>query len=311
MILRQSCRECLGRSDYLHLAYLVSAVQGKVGMMHPMLKAIVQVVLCLLISAAAQKERKEPASEAELAGITARGRALAEYDTAAWHAADVFLAATSQKDHERAPSYVARKDGDRWEVVFGRLNPAGDKFIIGFEARQSDSPTSFVLKSYQPEKEASGFYVFAAKALAMAKGDFKPENRPYNRAVLPAEGGQFYVYIYPAQTDAAIWPLGGDVRYLISADGTTILEKHRMHNSIIDFNLKVPPEIKEVTADYHSAVLDEAPEDTDVFFAMSRKPSVNHTIVTKHFVYEILPDGKAVYLMTLKAYNKAYKKMLR
>jgi hypothetical protein len=261
----------------------------------------------MLVPALAQNERQEPASEAELAGITTRGRALAEYDRAAWHATDAFLAVSSAQDHEKAPSekapsYVARKDGDAWEVVFGKLNSTGDKFLIVFEARQADSPTSFTVKRYEPAKEASGFYVFAAKALALVKREFKGENRPYNKAILPADVGKFYVYVYPAQTKNGVWPLGGDFRYLVSADGATILERHQMHYSILEF--QAAPEMKEVNSVFHTTVLDEVPEDTDVFLAMTFQPPVTHTIGTKHFMYGISPDGKVVFLMTMEAFKK-------
>src|SRR5439155_24775462 len=52
---------------------------------------------------------------------------------------------------------------------------------------------------------------------------------PYNVAVLPARAEQLYVYLYPAQTGARLYPLGGDVRYLVDADGTKLLEKRQMH----------------------------------------------------------------------------------
>ena len=50
--------------------------------------------------------------------------------------------------------------------------------------------------------------------------DFQGEKRPHNASVLPAESQQIYVYIVPAQTVKEIYPLGGNVRYLISPDGS-------------------------------------------------------------------------------------------
>jgi hypothetical protein len=259
--------------------------------------------LCILVPAWGQQQRKEPASQAELAGISARGRALAEYDTAAWHATDAFLAVTTVQDHERAPLYLARKDGNTWEVLFGKLNSPGDKFLIAFEAHQADSPASFTVKRYEQAKEASGFYVFAAKALTLVREDFKGENRRYNKAVLPADAGKLYVYVYPARTDEKIWVLGGDMRYLVSADGATILDRHRMHNSILEFRASSDG-ADGIKGLIHSAFLDEVPEDTDVFLAMTFQPAVDHTVITKHFLYGIYPDGTAVFLMTMETFKK-------
>jgi len=269
-----------------------------------MLNRIVHLVvlIALVASATAQKERQKPASDAELAGITERGRALAAYDVAAWHATDAFVAATSPQDRQRVRYFIARKNGSAWEVVFGDFNQARDRFSILYEAQQGSSPTDFTLKSYEQPKDVSGFYLLAAKALELTRSDFQHESRPYNFAVLPADAGQLYVYSYPAQTDAKIWPLGGDVRYLISSDASAIVERRRMHSSIIEFSK--PPQMEKVDNDLHTAVLDEVPEDSDVFFTMSRQPAVNHFVISKHFVYLLYPDGKAIYLMTVEAFKK-------
>jgi len=257
--------------------------------------------LCILVSARGQTERTQPASEAELAAISARGRALAEYDTAVWHATKAFMAVTNGQDHERVSLYVARKDGDAWEVAYGKLNSSGDKFLIACLVRQTGAPHNLRVKRYDPAEEETGFYFFAAKAQVQAGKDFKRENRPYRNAVLPADEGKFYVYVYPAKTDEKVWVLGGDMRYLVSADGATILDRHRMHNSILEF--RASDEIK-TTGLFHSAILDEVPEDTDVFLAMTFQPAVTHTVITKHFLYSIFPDGKTVFLMTMEAYKK-------
>jgi hypothetical protein len=61
---------------------------------------------------------------------------------------------------------------------------------------------------------------------------FEGEQRPYNVAVLPAEKGQFWAYLVPAPTRAGVWPLGGDIRYLISADGTKIVSKRQLQRTV-------------------------------------------------------------------------------
>ena len=45
-------------------------------------------------------------------------------------------------------------------------------------------------------------------------------------------------------------------------------------------------------------------EDTDVFFVLSRKPSVPEFIMTEKFFYKVEPDGTIQYLMTREAYLK-------
>lgn len=123
-----------------------------------------------------------------------------------------------------------------------------------------------------------------------AARDFGGTNRPYNIAVLSAEHGSLYVYFYPAQIKAGVYPLGADVRYRISADGTRIMEKRQMHKTIIDYG---PVSSSEKTAaGYHTDVLSDVPEDTDVFLVLTRQPRMPEIVITRHYMYTISINGK-------------------
>jgi hypothetical protein len=69
-------------------------------------------------------------SDDELAGITARGRLLFEYDQAVWHASDAVMAKNPPK--EALGRYVARKTDTGWVVAFGRLNEKRDAFLVAY-----------------------------------------------------------------------------------------------------------------------------------------------------------------------------------
>ena len=255
------------------------------------------VLLLASIATFAQTERTTPASEAELAQITERGRNLAAYDVAAWHGTDAVRAL--QPEEGSVVRYIAKRTGDRWTVAFGRLNEARDKFLIAYEAIQGETPTEFKGSKIGPPREDTGFFLFAARAIDAALADFKGEARPYNVAVLPAPSDQLYVYVVPAQTKNGVYPLGGDARYLISADGLKIVEKRQMHKAIIEFATSGNPQ-----AGFHTAVLDQIPEDTDVFHVLARKPSVPQWIGTRLYVYRVEPDGSIRFIMTMEAFRK-------
>jgi hypothetical protein len=232
-------------------------------------------------------------SAAELAEITERGRALAEYDQAAWHATDAVQTA-NPKTVEGQHS-IAKKENERWTVVFGALNADKSKFLISYEAAQLAKPKEFKVTKDEPAKEETTFYLFAARALEMALADFGRANRPYNAAVLAVTGREakdqpelLYVYLYPAQTKAGIYPLGGDVRYLVSADGMKILNKRQMHKTVLDV---APVKGKKMVAGYHSHVLSDIPEDTDVLHVLQQDPPLPEMIMTSHFRYEVAADG--------------------
>jgi hypothetical protein len=156
-------------------------------------------------------------------------------------------------------------------VVFGRYNGQHDRFLLVYEAAPGTDPEVFTAKKEDPPKEDDGFFFFAARAIDAALHDFQGEKRPYHAAVLPAEANQMYVYVFPVQATAGVYPLGGDVRYLFSPDGSTIIARRQLHKAIIESRGSVPNGAK-VVGGFHSHVLSDIPEDTDVFYVLMRKP---------------------------------------
>jgi hypothetical protein len=252
--------------------------------------ALLMVLLpaCLALADMGQKESDAP-STSELDAVTARGRMLEEYDVAAWYATDAVDAL--KPDKATAPAYIARKTKAGWEVVFGRLNEGRDQFLISYRAIQGANPQDFVAKKVDPVSADRGFYLSAAKALDTAGRDFGRQTRPYNTYILPASGSQLYVYFLPGQTVQGVYPLGADVRYTISADGGTVVEKRQMHKALIE-NKSSPKPGETVAAGYHNHVANNLPEDSDVFHVLNRKPLMPEYVAgpDKH-VYQIETDG--------------------
>lgn len=243
----------------------------------------------VLLNLAVFAEKKKEPSQTELAAISVRGRMMDEYDVAALHATDAVRALVADKDLPRG-NYVARKNDRGWVVVFGQLNENHDKYLIFYEAVQGATPVDFDVKKYDPPLEDSDFYLRSATALRSALTDFEAEQRPYNTYVLPQDTGQLYVYILPAPTKAGVYPLGGDGRYMISSDGNKIIEKHRMHSSILEFDTSA--KTGKIVMGVHAHVLTDRPEDSDVFYVLSRKPSMPEVVVTgEHEMYLVLTDG--------------------
>ena len=223
-----------------------------------------------------------------LAGITTRGRALARYDFAAWHATDALM--PLHPSTAEILGYVARETSAGWTVGFGRLSDDSSAYLVAYELRQvGQRPDSFTVVHHippQPDAELLG----PARALEVARRRFGPASRPYNAAVLPADQGEWWVYLMPAQTAAGVFPLGADVRYRVSADGRRIIRERRLHNVIIEFGAN-SDSTKRLEAGFQTAVLDNVPEDTDVFHVLSRAPRVPQYVVTDLWVYRIELDG--------------------
>ena len=274
-----------------------------------MLKSIVLCLAILLSASAALAQRNSPPSKAELAEITERGRQLAEYETVIWSATDAVMAASSGN----APGLpIPRKIGGAWTVVYGGIY--SDKFFIRYEANQGASLKEFTVKKYNPPKEDTGFYYSAYKARETARAAFKEDFKgrsggrfAYNADVLPAPSGQFYVYLVPAHIPLLSYPLGGDARYLLSGDGTRVIEKRQLHNTIIEFTFRRGAPTIEA---FHEAPLDNVPEDTDVFYVLVRDPSMSEMVATRQYLYRIETDGTINYLMTMDEYTKTRNKQL-
>jgi hypothetical protein len=249
--------------------------------------SILVLALCCVTMAVAQKS--SPLPPEQLAEISARGKMLAEYDQAAGYASDAVMATHPQQ--KSGSRFVCRKTDAVWTCIFGRL--ASDKLLIDYEAAQGATLHDFQVKHHDPPAEDTGFYFAAVKAMMVAGKDFQmtAEKRPYNPSVLPAPSGQFYVYIVPAQTTKGVFPLGGDARYVVTEDGNTVVEKRQLHKTILETTAHVP-EGGKLAAGFHSHVLSDVPEDTDVLYVLSRKPLVPEMIATgKKQMYKVETDG--------------------
>ena len=261
----------------------------------------VSFVVLFLATTSAGAQLARP-TDSQLSDITARGRALAEYDFAAWHGSDAI--APLNPPAGSFTKYIARQTPKGWMVAFGKLTASRDTFLIAYEAiRTADSGEFEGFKGVAHSRPIvdTDYYVRASRALDTAVAEFGAvphPRRPYNAAVMPTPGGDWWVYLFPAPTVAGVWPLGADARLLISADGRKVLERRRMHNDVIEFtgrSLRKPPGAT-LASGVHTAVVAEIPEDTDVYHVLTRTPRVPEYVMTDHFIYRIDTDGKINFL---------------
>lgn len=249
--------------------------------------AVVLFSFLLSVTVFASGQIKDKDLPAYLAGVTERGHALYAYDQAAWHGTDAIFAL--HPDTNGLARYICKRTPSGWVVSFMKWNEKHDRLFVVYEASESSQPSTFAARQYSPPMDATDDMDGMERALELAAGDFVAQNRPYNTAILPAPGGNLYVYIYPGQTKDTIWPLGGDVRYTISPDGKQIIEKRQLHKTILDMEFK--PESHTV-AGVHSHILSDVPEDTDVLYVLTRRPSLPEFIGTpKGRMFTVHEDG--------------------
>jgi hypothetical protein len=247
--------------------------------------AIVLSFCFFLASTFASGQIKDKDLKVYLDGVTERGRALYAYDQAAWHGTDAFFAL--HPETTGLANYICRKTTSGWVVSFGKWNETHDKFFVVYEAYESGQPGNYEAKKYDPPLDATNDLAAMERALELANADYQRPKRPYNSAILPAPGGNLYVYLYPGQTKNTVWPIGGDVRYTISSDGKQIIEKRQMHKGILDMEVK-----PDTTSEYHSHILSDVPEDTDVLLVLTRRPLIpEYIIITPKRLFVVNTDG--------------------
>ena len=245
-----------------------------------------------VLAACAGGHAQQAPPDSDLASITARGRFLAEYERSAWYATDVVLKFRPNQDVMM--KFIARKTDTGWLVAFGNLDEANGAFVISFEGVQDPASGKFSAKAFEPPLRDTGFFLAAARGIELARQNAAlQKGRPYSTFVLPLDSGEFYVYVLPTQTVFDLYPLGGDERLLISADGLKVLAREPLHRTIHDINLEAVS-TSDAIAGIHSHAAADEPEDTDVFFVVRQKNPAPEFVGTKSGTYEIKPDGSIV-----------------
>lgn len=232
----------------------------------------------------------EPSNQ-QLSEISARGRDLYEYDLAAWVGTDAVMKLSP--DENLVSHYLILKNNAGYKVYFGKVD--GDAFAVSYSAELGPD---FKVKKKQRHKlplRESGLPFAMAKALEIVKADLPALDGPYNSIVIPFLD-HILVYFVPASEEEGYYRLGKDFRYKIASDGSRIIEKSQLHESLIN----TPPPPPGVEAGFHSLVLTELPTETDVLYVMVRKPKLPEFVKSKKYSFQILPDGSIKFLGTTK-----------
>ena len=232
-----------------------------------------------------------PPSSDSLAAISRRGRALAEYDAAAWLGSDAMTSLSVAEDGIRR--FIVRRTDRGFEVAVGRLSAKSDAFYVTQLAMPGIQPNKWASSLFEPAEPDTGYFVRAARAVEASIAMFLPSTRrPYAAMAIPAdEGPWWWVYIYPSQIQAGLYPRGGDMRFKVSPDGRIVLEFRQLHDAIDEYSVRTARSSSVTKAESQLVVSGDAPEDTDVFHVVKRRPALPELVRGNHFQYRIDVDG--------------------
>ena len=174
---------------------------------------------------------------------------------------------------------VARNTARGWKVAVGELSPDHDSFLIAQLLTPGIQASHWAATVFDPPRSDTGYFVLAGRAVATSLEMFRPAvARPYTATVVPSEDGPgWWVYCYPSPATDGSWPRGGDMRFRVSADGRVITESRHLHEAIADY---------------------DAPEDTDVFHVIQRRPASPELMTAGRYLYRIDVDGRILLLGT-------------
>jgi hypothetical protein len=238
-------------------------------------------------------------TQQQLDEISARGRALAGYQRAAWTASMQLLA--TNPDPWQVQRYVAYHADSGWVVAFGRVNAERDTFYVSHIAipaavngQRVDS--TFEFQTFGAPGPDTDYLVRAARAMDVATMTLGVTARAYSAAAIPNEKGEWLVYLTPSADAANVWPLGDDVRYRVSPDGLRVLETHRMHVGMVEASRGMGGGDERLVAKGSGKALRDLPEDTDVFHVLMNRPAAAEVVVTSRHRYRIDVDGSITLL---------------
>ena len=125
-------------------------------------------VALALFPASSLAAQVAPPTRDSLDAVTLRGRMLAAYDYAAWHATDAVVA--HRPGAGEVTGYIAQPRDGVWVVSFGRMSDDGQAYLVAYEARQdATKPDSFVVTHHTPPRAGSAAVERAARALDVAR----------------------------------------------------------------------------------------------------------------------------------------------
>lgn len=201
------------------------------------------------------------------------GRMLYEYDRAAWLSSDALTANVPREKLAAAGGYIVEQaDNQSLRVTYYRGGAADAQAFFVADVRGGKVVRHEVLA--QPigltREQAVLARAREVAAVTAQERSYRPCNsRPFNTVVLPSRnGGPTAVYLLSAQQDAETYPLGGNYRVVVGADGKVL--SYRPY-SVSCLNMKVPklPAGATPVGFMINHLLDPAPTELHVFASYS------------------------------------------
>jgi hypothetical protein len=196
------------------------------------------------------------------------GRAIFEQDLASTRATQAVLAAMEGAPDQRIKGWITRREGSRWTVQFFSSEKEG--FASLWEVKMTTFGAGVSVDHADPPRQldAEGQRMARARTTAAAQ-PFRACSERYDTVVLPASliGGRGYIVYLLASTGArGEWMVGGHQRFLISADGSAVVQHQPLSRGCLAVPASRHPE--RAGAAWVTHVVSDSPVETHVFLSL-------------------------------------------
>ncbi|WP_293876433.1 MULTISPECIES: hypothetical protein [unclassified Sphingomonas] len=209
------------------------------------------------------------AHQQRLAQAAKIGGLLYLYDRAAWVSSDALAAKVTKDQLTGIGGYVVEPiDGQGLRVTYFRGKGVDARAFFHADVRDGKVVDSDLTVTPTPLTPAQSLLARAREnaAAAAVRLGYKPcTAAPFNTVVLPSpNGGPSIVYLLSAQLDLRSYPIGGNYRVIVGADGAIVANRPY---SVACLNVEIPslpPKAKPVGVIVNH-LLDPVPTEIHVF----------------------------------------------
>lgn len=234
------------------------------------MRKVLAAVLFLLGGAAASAEEIKPIRDFEIATIERLGQAIYRQDQLAWKATDILLAQHSPSELRRAKArgWIVDEGSGGHVVRFLREGANGPE--VAYDVTFSPGAPGVLSEPENRTLTSDELSQHRARMLAAENFDFHCTADPANTVALhDSQGKGWLVWVMSATNDTDKMVMAGHIRFLISDDGRTLLQKDKLSRGCMVTDRPKERNGDKPVGQLFTNVISLKPVETQVFATLS------------------------------------------
>ena len=257
-----------------------------------------RLLIALLLLASTPAAAQTAAEKALLEAAGERGRLLFELDRAAWVTTDDMLERIGRRDIP-IKGWVVERDGtEAYRVTYFGDGPAGPVAWYSGSVRSGKVISAEVFpEAARPPLTAAQLRLKQAADAARGFTEYRPcTPARFNLALVPPDSPEAPVeaYLLSAQTETAVYPLGGHYRLRIGPGGE-VLSHRRFMNSCMNVDTSDTGDGAKAAALVLTHLLDPVPTEIHVWSSLAMRKPIFVGTTEPHRIWAV--DGERIRLV--------------